>query len=97
MLDRPEDVAHRAAVRTLLFLLDFSVVATALLSGLFWWQASRKRLRRVSRFEEMNHADLNRIIVALNRAQILNARAAKTTSVAALLAGVSMALHTVLA
>ena len=81
-------------MRTLLFLLDLGVVAAALLSGLLWWQASRKRLRRVSRFEEMSNADLNRIIVALNRAQILNSRAAKTTSVAALLAGLSMALHT---
>ncbi len=81
-------------MRTLLILLDLGVVAAALLSGLFWWQASRKRLRRVSRFEEMSNADLNRIIVALNRAQILNSRAAKTTSVAALLAGLSMALHT---
>ena len=81
-------------MRTLLFLLDLGVVAAALLSGLFWWQASRKRLRRVSRFEEMSNADLNRIIVALNRAQILNSRAVKTTSVAALLAGLSMALHT---
>ena len=84
-------------MRTLLILLDLGVVAAALLSGLFWWQASRKRLRRVSRFEEMSNADLNRIIVALNRAQILNSRAAKTTSVAALLAGLSMALHTLAA
>ena len=96
-LDRPAAEAQREAVRTLLFLLDLSVVATAQLSGLFWWQASRRRLRRVSRCEELNLADLNRIIVALNRAQILNARAATTTSIAALLAGASMALHTLAA
>lgn len=78
-----------------LFILavDFATLSAALASGILWWQASRRRLRRVSRHEELNSADLNRIIVALNRAQILNSRAAKTTAVAALFAGTSMMLH----
>ena len=56
---------------------------TALASAWLWWKASRPRLRRVSRHEELNAADLNRIITALNRTQILNSRAALATALAA--------------
>jgi hypothetical protein len=76
---------------TILFmLLDLSIVAAAFLSGLFWWQASRKRMRRICRDEMLDHADFNRMVVAYNRTQILNARAAITTAIAGILAAIRL-------
>lgn len=72
---------------TIVFLiLDLSVAAGAFLSGLFWWQASRGRMRRICREEMLDHADFNRMVVAYNRTQILNARAAIATAITAVLA-----------
>lgn len=75
-----------------IYLLDVAIIAAAVASAWFWLQASGKPLRRVSKFEEFNHADLNRVVTALNRARILNARAALATAFAALLAGLRAAL-----
>lgn len=72
--------------------LDVLTVGAALASGVLWWQASRQRLRRVSRFEALDAADINRIVVALNRTQTLNARAALATAVAAGFAGLRVTL-----
>lgn len=77
---------------TLLYLLDLSIVIAAVVSAWFWLQASGKPLRRVSKFEDFNHADLNRIVTALNRSRILNARAAVATAIAALLGGLRVAV-----
>lgn len=72
---------------TIIFLaLDLSIVTSAFLSGYFWWQASRKRMRRICRDEMLDHADFNRMVVAYNRTQILNARAAIATAITAVLA-----------
>ena len=46
----------------------------------------------MSRFEALDAADINRIVVALNRTQTLNARAALATAVAAGLAGLRVLL-----
>lgn len=76
---------------TIMFLLlDLSIVAAAFLSGLFWWQAGRNRLRRICREEVLNYADINRVVVAFNRTQILNARAAISTGIAGILAGLRL-------
>lgn len=76
---------------TILFLLlDLSIVAAAFLSGMFWWLASRKRLRRICRDEILDHADFNRMVVAYNRTQILNGRAAVTTAAAGILAAIRL-------
>ena len=80
-----------------LALLDIAIVFAAGLSGLFWFRASRRRVRRVSRHEVLDHADINRIVTALNRTQILNARAAQATAVAASLAGLRFLLGNLLA
>jgi hypothetical protein len=48
-------------------------------------------VRRVSRFEELDAADINRIVVAINRNQIVNRRAALASAVAAFLAASSFA------
>ncbi|WP_374311687.1 hypothetical protein [Dongia sp.] len=69
--------------------IDLLIILSAALSAWFWWKASGRRLRRVERNEELDSRDLNRIIVAINRSQILNARAAISTAVSAAL----IALH----
>lgn len=78
---------------TFIALLELGTVIAALAAGVLWLLASRRRLRRLSRGETFDHADFNRVVVALNRMQILNSRAALATAIAALLAGASLALH----
>lgn len=73
--------------------LDLSIITAAMASGWLWWLASRQRVRRVRRGEELNHLDMNRIVTAMNRTQILNSRAALATAVAAVLAGVRLSLN----
>lgn len=76
-----------------LYVLDLAIVLAAVMSAWFWLQAAGKPQRRVSKFEDFNHADLNRLVTALNRARILNARAAVATAAAALLGGLRVALE----
>ncbi|MEO1922000.1 hypothetical protein T8S45_05655 [Blastomonas marina] len=71
-------------------LFDLSIVMAALVSGLFWWQASQRGLRRVSREEILDHADFNRLVVAFNRSRVLNARAAIATAAASILAAMRL-------
>lgn len=66
--------------------LDLFIAVAAFLSGFFWWQASRGRMRRICREEMLDHADFNRMVIAFNRTQILNARAAITTAITGILA-----------
>ena len=73
-------------------ILDIAIAAFALASAWLWWLASGQRLRRISRREELDAADINRIVTALNRTQILNSRAALTTAAAAVLAVARLAL-----
>jgi len=75
-----------------LYVLDVTIVVAAVMSAWFWLQAAGKPQRRVSKFEDFNHADLNRLVTALNRARILNARAAVATAIAALLGGLRIGL-----
>ena len=70
----------------LTIILDALIILVMLLSAFLWFLASRSRLRRISRHEVLDYADINRIITAVNRAQILNSRAAFMTALAALLA-----------
>lgn len=82
-----------AAMHSFIFILDLSIIFAAALSAQFWLQASRRKLRRVSKFEEFDHADINRMVIALNRSQLLNGRAAAATAIAALLAGIRAAVE----
>jgi hypothetical protein len=50
----------------------------------------------MSRLEELDAGDVNRIVIALNRTQILNARAAWLASATAALAAARMAIQTML-
>jgi hypothetical protein len=67
-------------------ILDALIILVMLLSAFLWFLASRNRLRRISRHEVLDYADINRIVTAVNRAQILNSRAALMTALAAFLA-----------
>lgn len=73
--------------------VDFGIIFSALASAWLWWLASRQRIRRVSRYEDLNYADINRIVTAMNRTQILNSRAALATAIAAAMAGLRLAIN----
>ena len=77
----------------LIAFIDFVIIFAALASAYLWWQASRQRVRRISRTEELNYADVNRIVTAMNRTQILNSRAALTTAIAAAMGGLRLAIN----
>jgi hypothetical protein len=62
------------------------VITAVLIAARLWLVASRNRVRRISRREVLDAADINRMVVALNRSQTLNARAARMTGASALLA-----------
>jgi hypothetical protein len=79
-------------MQILAFTLDVGAAVAACLASLLWYRASGRTLRRVSRAEEIDAADLNRIVTAINRSQLLNARAAMAATVAAGLAAIRFAL-----
>ncbi|MGQ0456639.1 MAG: hypothetical protein ACT4OU_06220 [Hyphomicrobium sp.] len=64
--------------------LDIASLVTALAAAWFWYLASGKSIRRLQRTEEIDYHDFNRLVVAFNRTQQLNARAALITAVSAL-------------
>ena len=66
-------------MQAIVYLLDAAIVIAAVLSAWFWLRASGKRVRRVSKYETFDYADLN-------------ARAAKATAAAALLGGLRVLL-----
>jgi hypothetical protein len=73
-----------------LLILDAAAIAAALLASWLWYLSSRNRVRRVARDEELNAIDINRIVVAINRSQILNAQAALVTAVSAVAVALRM-------
>jgi hypothetical protein len=62
---------------------DVLTIILTFVAALLWFTASRNRYRRISHKEQVDAGDLNRIIVALNRSQIQNGRAALATAAAA--------------
>lgn len=64
--------------------LDLLIIATTGASSWFWWAATIRPVRRVSRFETIDDADPNRLVVALNRTAVLNRRATPATGLATL-------------
>ena len=74
------------------YVLDGLIIVTILASALLWLIASQNRLRRISRNEVLDAADINRIVIAMNRTQILNARAALMTALSAVFAALRIAL-----
>ena len=76
----------------LIIALDLAIIVGVTLSGVFWYLASRGQVRRICKNEILDSRDINRIIVAFNRAQILNRRAAFATSATAMFAAVRLCL-----
>ena len=68
---------------TLFIILDLAAILSALLAAALWYQAGARSVRRISRFEELDAADLNRLVVAMNRSAILNRRAALASAASA--------------
>ncbi len=79
----------------MIVVLDGLIGLCALASSYVWWLASRQRLRRISRLEELDAADMNRLVTILNRTQILNARAALLASATAALAALRIGIQAV--
>ena len=69
-------------MRFVLLVFDVTTVALTFLAAYLWFTASQPRHRRITRDETLDAADLNRIIVTLNRSQIANERAALATGAA---------------
>jgi hypothetical protein len=67
----------------LFYVLDIAAILTALVAAGLWYQAGARSVRRISRFEEFNAADVNRIVVAINRSAVLNRRAALASAASA--------------
>ena len=66
------------------YVLDTAAIISALVAAWFWYQAGIRSVRRISRFERLDAADINRIVVAFNRSAILNRRAALASAASAL-------------
>lgn len=75
----------------LIFALDLLTILGTLTSAWLWFAASRRGVRRVSRSEVLDAADIDRLVTVLNRAQILNRRAALATAATAILGGARIA------
>jgi hypothetical protein len=67
----------------LVLLLDLCDIATALLAAWLWYLSGRRRVRRITRFEALDSADLNRIVTTINRSNVLNSRAALAAAASA--------------
>nr|WP_298685467.1 hypothetical protein [uncultured Dongia sp.] len=68
--------------------LDILILFSTAFSAWFWWKASGRKLRRIAHDEKLDSHDINRIVTNINRGQILNARAALATAIAAALVAV---------
>ena len=68
----------------LFIVLDLAAILSSLLAAGLWYRAAARTTRRVSRFETLDQADLNRMVVAMNRSAILNRRAALASAAAAI-------------
>lgn len=69
---------------TLFIVLDLAAIGSSLIAAGLWYQAGAHTVRRISRFEDLDYADLNRIVVAMNRSALLNRRAALASAAAAI-------------
>ncbi len=76
----------------LVITLDVAIILCAAASGFFWFMASRRQVRRISSSEVLDSRDINRLVVAFNRAQLLNRRAALATAATGFLAALRLSL-----
>jgi hypothetical protein len=76
-----------------ILVLDVIAMLAAFASAILWFMASGKSLRRVHKGEVLDEHDINRIITAFNRNQILNGRAALATAISAVAVGLRFLVH----
>jgi hypothetical protein len=72
--------------------LDLLAMTAAFAASWLWFVSSRQRVRRIRRSETLDAADLNRLVVAINRTQILNGQAALAATMSALFAALRFGL-----
>ncbi|MBO1077119.1 hypothetical protein [Roseomonas marmotae] len=70
---------------TIIFGIELLATFTALAAAWLWFHASGGRVRRVHTRDLIDGGDINRLVVAMNRAQMLNRRAALAATASALL------------
>jgi len=71
-------------VPTMFVVLDILAIVSAVAASVLWYRAGAREVRRVSKSEELDAADINRLVVAMNRSAILNRRAALATAASTL-------------
>ncbi|MCA1941329.1 MAG: hypothetical protein LDL26_10055 [Caenispirillum bisanense] len=64
----------------------------ALVAAWLWYLAGARPQRRVSRDEELDALDFNRLVVGINRSNLLNRRAALATAVSSALVALRFAV-----
>ena len=68
---------------TLSFALDLFGCITGAVAAWLWLRASGRTVRRVSLHEDLDASDINRLVTAINRNNILNRRAALAATASA--------------
>ncbi|EKV30490.1 hypothetical protein C882_4449 [Caenispirillum salinarum AK4] len=65
---------------TALFILDICAALAALAAAWLWYAAGQRPQRRVSKEEDLDYQDFNRLATGINRSNLLNRRAALATA-----------------
>ena len=76
-------------IHMLITALELLAIETSLLASWLWYAAGTRPVRRISRFEQLDAADINRLVTAINRTAALNRKAA----LAAAASAACLALH----
>jgi hypothetical protein len=68
----------------LLIIFDLLAIGAAVTAAWLWFKASAREQRRITADEDITSADLNRLVTAYNRSNLLNRRAALATAFSAI-------------
>jgi hypothetical protein len=79
-------------VTILLTLLDLAAILASAIAAWLWWRASRSRAHRMTIHDDFDYHDINRLVVAFNRAAIRNENAALASALAAAIVAVVLAV-----
>lgn len=71
--------------------LEAAAALAALIAAWLWYRAGQRPQRRITRRETLDAADINRIVVGINRSNLLNRRAALATAVSSALVALRFA------
>jgi hypothetical protein len=79
-------------VPILMTALDIAAIIASAIAAWLWWRASLSRAHRMTIHDDFDYRDINRLVVALNRAAIRNENAALASAIAAAIVAVDLAL-----